>query len=353
MQLYAMIFFAALGQIIETPEPPAYSTLLQQARAQYHAGQLSAAEKLFNEALAQVGNDPGIRRALTLASLGDVYASQEKLTQAERAYSESLSIYRSFADTRGITLMLHNLAIIKSLGGSYDPALKLLSEALKTVKSLPRPDDTLMAQVLNGMGVIYYRKGNNGKAEALFKQSLEISSTPGVHFDTARVLNNLGTVYLARRKFKEAEYALKQALELKQAEVGLLDTDLIVMLNSLGGLYTTTRRYAEAEDQFRHALAIVEPRTSDFAPTIARLQHALCIMYMKAGRKVESDAALARAADIARNNLDKEAEMATIVEEYSALLKKRGQTAEAEVLRQEAKRARAAAGLTVNARTWF
>src|SRR5262249_4702503 len=187
MQLYAMIFFAALGQIISPPEPPEYSTLLQQARAQYRAGQFSAAEKLFNEALEQVGSDRGIRRAFTLASLGDVYASQEKRTQAERAYSESLSIYRRFADTRGITLRLHKLAILKSLEGSYDPALKLLSEALKTVKSLPQPDGTLMAQVLNGMGVIHYRKGDNGKAEALFKQTLEVSSAPGVRFDTGRV----------------------------------------------------------------------------------------------------------------------------------------------------------------------
>src|SRR5262249_30871502 len=218
-----------------------------------------------------------------------------------------------FADTRGITLMLHNLAILKSLEGSYDPALKLLSEALKTVKSLPQPDGTLMAQVLNGMGVIYYRKGDNGKAEALFKQTLEVSSAPGVRFDTGRVLNNLGTVYAARRKFKEGEQALKQALELKQAEVGFLNPDLVVVLNSLGGLYVTTGRYADAEDQYQHALAIVEPRSLDFAPTIARLRHALSIVYMKSGRKAESDAALARAADIARDNLDKDAEMATIV----------------------------------------
>jgi hypothetical protein len=74
---------------------------------------------------------------------------------------------------------------------------------------------------------------------------------------------------------------------------------------------------------------------------------------MKAGRKTESVAALAQAAEIARANLDKEPVMAKIVEDYSAMLRKQGKTKEAEELRLQAKRARIATDLVIRANSAF
>jgi tetratricopeptide (TPR) repeat protein len=155
-------------------------------------------------------------------------------------------------------------------------------------------------------------------------------------------------VYLAEHKYAEAESLLKQALKYVEAELGASHPELIFTLSSLGGLYTTTARYTEAEQQYQRALAILEPSPSDFDTRIARLLHALGVMYAKAGRKEEAEAVLARATGIARSNLSQHTDMASIINDYAAVLKDQGKSKEAEVLRAEIKRALAAADLVTN-----
>jgi tetratricopeptide (TPR) repeat protein len=161
-------------------------------------------------------------------------------------------------------------------------------------------------------------------------------------------LNNLGNVYQAEHRYGEAESSLKQALKYIEAELGASHPELIFTLSSLGGLYTATARYADAEQQYQRALAILEPFGSDFDTRIARLLHALGVMYVKAGRKEEADAALARATEIARRNLGQHSDMISIIDDYATVLKNQGKSKQAEELRTETKRARAAADLVTS-----
>jgi len=352
MKLYATIILAVWAQVnTSKTQQTEYLELMQRGRAEYRDGHYSASQQLFIDALSKVQESDDRERAATLADLGDVYASQEEWTKAERAYSECLSIYKRLSDNGGTALMLHNVGMLDSLQGHDEVAQRLLQEALKLIKSIPEADPAFMAQVLNGIGIIHYRLGNNGKAEKFFEQVMQITSAPGVRFDSARTLNNLGDVYLAQRKLKKAEDTFKRVLEMKEAEVGQSHPDLVLTLTALGVLYSETKRYTAAEEQYRRALAILEPHASDFEPAIARLLHSLSITYARAGRKSESNMALAEAAAIARKNLHK-GEMASIVEDYSVVLKSQGKTSEAEELRVQAKRARSAAGLVIPARSF-
>jgi tetratricopeptide (TPR) repeat protein len=160
-------------------------------------------------------------------------------------------------------------------------------------------------------------------------------------------------LYQAEHKYKEAEVFLKQALKRTETEVGPLHPDLTFTLASLGGLYTVTGRYADAEDQYQRALKILQPSQLDFDTRVARLLHALGASYARAGKKREADAALARAAEIARLNLAQHVDMAAILEDYSASLNDQGKRKEAEELRVEAKRARMAGGLVITAHQPF
>jgi tetratricopeptide (TPR) repeat protein len=198
------------------------------------------------------------------------------------------------------------------------------------------------------MGVVYYRQHNNSRAESFFKQALDVTSKSQVSTDVGELLNNLGNVYQAEHKYGEAESLLKQALQYVETELGASHPELIYTLSSLGGLYTATARYSEAEQQYQRALAILEPGGSDFDTRVARLLHSLGAMYAKAGRKEEAAAALARATEIARRNLSQHADMVSIIDDYAALLKDRGKSKEAEELRAETRRARAAADLVTN-----
>jgi hypothetical protein len=78
--------------------------------------------------------------------------------------------------------------------------------------------------------------------------------------------------------------------------------------------------------------------------------HSLSKAYSKLNRQSESEAALREAAKIAHDNLNKDFEMAQILEDYSRLLERHGQKQEAASLLAQIKLAQATAGLVVGAR---
>jgi tetratricopeptide (TPR) repeat protein len=326
------------------------STLLQQGRTEYLNGHFAAAERLLVDALGQLAQGDNGLRAKALGNLGDVYSEQEEYMKAESAYFQALSLWRQLSDPGDAALMLHNLGMIYSIQERNDEALRFLTQAYRFVQSASPGDPSITAitaQVLNGLGIVHYRRNSNNKAEQFFNQALDIVQTSGVEFNTAGVLNNLGALYLREHKFKQAEDVLNHALKIKEANQGLADPDLIPELNTLGAIFMATGKYLEAEQQYERSLMILQSRRTDFAPAIARALHSLSRTYSKLGRQLESDNALMEAANIARENLNKDSEMARILEDYSRLLKSHGKTEEAAVLRAQLKRARAVADLVV------
>jgi tetratricopeptide (TPR) repeat protein len=351
MTLYALAALAILVQgNLESKQLKDFQSLLTEGRAEFVSGHFAAAEELYIQALAHLppGHEP--YRAEALADLGTTRAREEEFAKAEQAYSDSLFIFKGLSDKSSCALVLHHLGMLYSTEGRLDDAMRLLSQAQDLMKSIPQANPKIAVVLLNGIGMIHYLRGNNGKAETSFKQVLQMVSSSNIDFDTAGVLNNLGVVYVAQGKFKQAEEILRRALQIKETELGLVHPDLIPILTSMGEIFTETRRYGQAENQYQRALRIADnPQHPGSAPVIARLLRALSIMYLKEGRKSESDAALEESAKIARLNLEKEPEMAAIVDAYSEMLRARGRTKEARELRAEANRARMVMGLVVSA----
>jgi tetratricopeptide (TPR) repeat protein len=348
LTFYLAALLVILGQFdFKDTQPRGYASALREGRVEYDAGHFASAATLFEAALAQVPQVDESERAKILANLGAAYARQEELSKAEKVYWESLSISKRLGEKDDYALMLHNLGMLYSRKGNNDDALRLLNQARGIIKSNPNPDIRVATEVLNGTGIIFYRRGNNGKAMTFFNQALQAASAPGVQFDVAGILNNLGAVYIAQHNYRQAEEILQRALAMKEAEIGLVHPNLTTTLNEIAVVYTRTRRFAEAEDQYRRSLQILEQQRSSFAPAIALVLHGLSTTYLKEGKTAEGIAALEDAARIAQHNLDKEPEMATIVEEYSRMLKAQGKLKEAEELHGKANRARTVGGLVV------
>jgi tetratricopeptide (TPR) repeat protein len=333
---------------IQTDRTAPSASTLQQAHAEYLSGHLAAAERLFVDALGQLPQTDERVRAKVLGDLGNVYTDQEEFLKAERAYSQSLLLLKHFLDSSNTALMLQNLGVLYSLQGRNDEALRFVGQALQLVQSAVTNDPSITAQVLTGFGIVHYRRNNTRQAEESFNQALEIIRTSNVPFNTGELLGYLGAVYLRQHKFKQAEDVLNRALQIKEAHKGLFDLDLTPELNTIGAVYIATGKFTEAELQYERLLKILESRRSDFAPAIARVLHSLSNIYSKLGRQSESDSALSEAAMIALDNLNKDSEMAQIAEEYSRLLKSRGQKQEAASLLEQVKRARVMADLVVH-----
>jgi tetratricopeptide (TPR) repeat protein len=346
MTLYALALLVTLGQANFGDDQSSYREPLREGRAEYAAGRFDRAEKLLTEALRLLPQRDEAERARILANLGSIYSRLEQFSKAEKAYSDSLSISKRLGDSNNCALMLHNLGMLYSIQGRDDDALRHLKQAQESVKS-KTVDSQVAAQLLNGIGIVYYRRKNYGKAETYFNQALQKVSSTGIKFDTAGILNNLGAVYVEQHRYPQAEETLQRSLAMREAEVGPSHPDLIPVLNATAVLYAETGRLAEAEDIYHRALAILEPQTSSLAPGIAQMLHGLSAVYRRANRKAESEAALERAAQIAQRNLDKDPEMAAIVDEYSQALRARGKTKEAAALHDQASRARTIRGLII------
>jgi tetratricopeptide (TPR) repeat protein len=265
------------------------------------------------------------------------------------AYEKSLVIHKRLGEKDMTALILRNLGATYSLERRNSDALRLLRQALKSATTDADIKSPLIAaEVLNCLGIVYYRMGKYRKAEEVLNQAIQMAASSGMSFDTAAMLGNLGAVYQAKHDFERAERLLNEALKITEAKKGSLHPDLSFSLSLLGLLYTETGRYANAEEQYQRALKILQPDKLNFDTRVARILQYLSNTYQRAGRNAEADAALAQAALIARRNLSNHPDLAAIIEDYSATLKKQGRSKEAENLRAEAKRARVAAGLVIS-----
>ena len=348
MILYFLSFLVFLGQSdVGEAQTRSYQAAIREGRTEYDSGHFANAERLFREALAQLTEHDESQRARILADLGSVYEKQEAFSKAEKAYSESLSISKRLGNKDDCALILHYLGMLYSRQGRGDDAVRLLNQAQDYIKSNPNPDARITAEVLNGMGVVLYRRGSNDKAATYLNRALQAGSSPGIEFDIAGIFNNLGAVYIAQHNYRQAEEILKRTLSMKEAKFGLLHPNLTPTLNLLALAYTETRRLSEAEDLYHRSLKILEPQGSSFALRIAETLHGLSEVYLKANRTAESAAVLGQAAEIAQRHLNEEPEMVVVAEEYSRVLKAQGKVKEAEELHVAASRARTIAGLVV------
>jgi tetratricopeptide (TPR) repeat protein len=266
------------------------------------------------------------------------------------APAESLAIAK-LRDQMKSSLLWRNLGSLYSLQRRDEEPLRFAGGAEN--RSRTRKQTQSHRADPEQLSVMYYRHGKMNKAEDVFNEAVRVlPMTEGLDA-RADLLNNLGAVYHAKREFKKAEDYITRALNMAESQVGPRHPDLTFQLASLGILYTNTGQYAKAEEQFQRALAILEPAASAYETRIARLLHGLSRTYAAAGRKADSEATLARAVVLARKNVAAHPDMALIMDEYAERLRNAGKKREAEELRVEARLARIAAGLVVNAHSPF
>ena len=120
------------------------------------------------------------------------------------------------------------------------------------------PEDLALADSLVSRGNLYFKQGENSRAEPLLKRALAIREKvlgpehPGV----AWIHNLQGTIYRDQGKYTEAEPLYKRALAILEKTFGSDHPYVAMILDNLGQLYTVQRKYAEADPLLKRALAI-------------------------------------------------------------------------------------------------
>ncbi len=168
----------------------------------------------YLEAVAGSAAVPTIVRAKALDGLGWIAEPQGDYERARVAYEESLELYRSSNDTRGVANVLGDLGSLALDRGDYEEATSLLEESLTLHRELGSKEDVI--GILDSLGVLASAKGDREQSISFFSEALALSRGTGNVRRNATSLGNLGITMLMNGDPEQAMVLLEESLTLFQ-----------------------------------------------------------------------------------------------------------------------------------------
>ncbi len=298
---------AILGRAFELSRRIADRSLRAQAGAALAAaaargGDLDRAEGLYQNALAELGDDPlfALSRVDCLLRGGEIaregwrgQESVERVQRAQRALHDS--------GVRSAVLELRvslDLAESQRIAGHLHDANAAFQQAFDQMKALGRDDTETAGTLLNNWALTLHTSGQPLAAEALFRKAIDISRANGTDENVspmllnnlARTLNMLGRHAEARR-YAERAYDLARA---SGAEI-IVNQALLVRAAAyfkLGEADRAAAALAEVEPRFRRTLP---PNHAAFEGLAAQQATLAEVRGDEAGAEAKIDQAIALA----------------------------------------------------------
>jgi predicted ATPase/class 3 adenylate cyclase len=177
-------------------------------------GHLTEGRTWLTEALQRI-TQPSLLRAKALRGLSTLAGLQGDIAQAVAAARESLALSRQVGDDVGAASSLVELALAAEEEREWTSALALYEEAQQLLRAATARRD--LAVVLNNMGSVALHGDNHGRAEVLFKESLNIQEQDGNKEGMAFPLLNLGLLALEAGSYEIASGNIKRSFELASA----------------------------------------------------------------------------------------------------------------------------------------
>ncbi|KAI0125291.1 hypothetical protein BJ170DRAFT_499040 [Xylariales sp. AK1849] len=236
-------------------------------------------------------SDEGIERALH--KVGNLYAEQGKLQEAEDMYLRALRGYeKAWGPDHTSTLdTVNNLGVIYKKQGKLQEAEDMYLRALRGYEKAWGPDHTSILGTVNNLGVLYAEQGKLQEAEDMYLRALrgkEKAWGPD-HTSTLDTVNNLGNLYAEQGKLQEAEDMYLRALRGKEKAWGPDHTSILGTVNNLGVLYAEQGKLQEAEDMYLRALRGYEKAWGpDHTSTLDTVNN-LGVIYKKQGKLQEAE----------------------------------------------------------------
>jgi tetratricopeptide (TPR) repeat protein/CHAT domain-containing protein len=300
--LKASVISEALG------ENQLQATYLRRAAdSLYTLGLSSEAERIYREALEIVRNCKKESElcncmAMILNSLGNLYWTNHKFSEAESMYTEALNIYSTLAEEiphalpHSATVMM-NLGLLYKDMRKFEKAEKMYRKALQMRRELAEENSDIYADIahtLNSLGSLYWTTHRFDDAETMYTEALKqyrglAQENPDIYNPYLAVaLSNLGVLYWNTQQLEKAEIYFAEALTIKR-ELAEKNPDIYAdcaqILNNLGILYTTTQQLEKAEKFLTEALTIkrelAEENPEMYIEEISRTLTNLGIIYRR------------------------------------------------------------------------
>ncbi|MGE0552089.1 MAG: CHAT domain-containing protein [Gemmatimonadales bacterium] len=190
-----------------------------EARVHFALGTIYSRRALYRQSVAETERALELERrhgrvpqqlAGVLNSMGVEYAAVGRLPDAAAAYEEGLALARRLADTSTASVLISNLAALRSYTGRLDLAIELMEESLQLARAVD--DSSSIGYALTWLGDYYRKAGNRTEARARLTQALAISPSQVPAVYRVGALVNLGLIEMAEGSPGQAATTLEAAL---------------------------------------------------------------------------------------------------------------------------------------------
>lgn len=334
-----------------TDEDPAEraAELHERAIALREAGTFAEAETLCREAVAifeaaEGPQSPNLANALV--EQARLLEFCDRLLEAGPVIDRALEILRPLVDTpvddpnsdptvmeEFVRLTVRaeatRASVLRSRGKLGDAEAGCRRALALAEERLP-PDDLLVAETLNGLGVVHKFQGRYAEAEPHYRRAMAIAEAAGEQGDVATLLHNLGGLAHARGDFTTGEPLARRSVELREALLGPDHPTTAADRAAWGALLEGLGRAADAEGAYGQALAVFEARLGTRSLETASALTALGAVQHARGALEEAERSYRRSLDIRDATLDPQHfDLALTLNNLAMLLIDRGAPAEA------------------------
>jgi tetratricopeptide (TPR) repeat protein len=270
-----------------------FTAKLKTAIVLQDSGDYQGAEQLLAPLLKQAGAlgvaDP--RMPVLYNNLGSLYHFQEKYVQAEWAYRKAIDICRTHCglETGLTTRFMANLAELYLQTEQYAKAERLGLRSLATQLEESQPEDPDFVRLLRMIGDLALRLGRFEEAESAFDAALARSEIilPG-GTESTQILNNLGILYYRTGRNAAALSYCSRALASAEKVFQPKDPRLAQTWLNTGALRLLLNGPVDAEPFFQKALAIGEGSLGRQDPVVGQILAAYATCLKQMDRKAEA-----------------------------------------------------------------
>jgi tetratricopeptide (TPR) repeat protein len=265
------------------------------ALLQYGAGRFNESLHLFQQVVHWLES----RQARSGGSLFEcLFECRLKIGDLHRQLGrpdESQAILKAILDSDGIDVedqarTLSQLGIGCRKRGQLDLAESCYREALNLLGSMGAPDECLLGNLNENLGVIYKHRRRFPEAEACYQQALHIFE--GLfgrdHRKVAEVLNNLALLYSEWNRPDVADQLFERALEIRKVFLPPDHPDLAFTYYAYGCHLAKNKEYDRADELLRKALQIRHSKYGDCHPDTVRSLANLCSLRLMERRYTEA-----------------------------------------------------------------
>ena len=257
----------------------------------------------FTSGLTTNGSNSGENMAYNNMRQGEMLMASNRMYMAEVAFKRSAEYYIRAEKMKGNTVyaqVISNLGLLYQNKGLYAKAMPFCDSAITLRKAMD--NKAMIAVSLNNKGVLLKDMGSYTEAETYIKNAHKILAEQKDELGKALTSNNLAMVYVDMNKLKDAELNMDSAIAMAGRVLDVNSSNFIKIDINLAQVYRLQKKYDKAEEIFKKAI-IVKEKKLGVHPDLAHLKSGLAQLYIEMENYKEVEKLLQSAHDINKRKL--------------------------------------------------